>query len=209
MNYLEIHVPKEYENPVRRLTLTSDRGEQIYIAPFNSITTTYSDQYEYVVLRYFPYSIKIKNSKVNHVYVTHKLPGISLKRKIISMLVPKLYFTATNEQIDLNPSIAPRSSTRGTATGLILTLLIILGVFSYRESLTFNFLWLYIVVGVIGISSSVYKRIESYSYFRSKFILTALIGIYYSQFLSIYPKISLSLGFILSIIIFFTRTTKE
>ena len=51
MNYLEIHVPKEYENPVRRLTLTSDRGEQIYIAPFNSITTTYSDQYEYVVRR--------------------------------------------------------------------------------------------------------------------------------------------------------------
>ena len=142
-------------------------------------------------------------------YITHKLPGISLKRKIISMLVPKLYFTATNEQIDLNPSIAPRSSTRGTATGLILTLLIILGVFSYRESLTFNFLWLYIVVGVIGISSSVYKRIESYSYFRSKFILTALIGIYYSQFLSIYPKMSLSLGFILSIIIFFTRTAKE
>ena len=209
MNYLEIHVPKEYENPVRRLTLTSDRGEQIYIAPFNSISTTYSDQYEYVVLRYFPYSIKIKKSKVNHVYITHKLPGISLKRKITSMLVPKLYFTVTKEQIDLNPSIALRSSTRGTATGLILTLLIILGVFSYRESLTFNFLWLYIVVGVIGISSSVYKRIESYSYFRSKFILTALIGIYYSQFLSIYPKISLSIGFILSIIIFFTRTTQE
>ena len=83
MNYLEIHVPKEYENPVRRLTLTSDRGEQIYIAPFNSISTTYSDQYEYVVLRYFPYSIKIKKSKVNHVYITHKLPGISLKRSEI------------------------------------------------------------------------------------------------------------------------------
>ena len=53
MNYLEIHVPKEYENPVRRLTLTSDRGEQIYIAPFTVASNTAIEQ-EIEYLKVYP-----------------------------------------------------------------------------------------------------------------------------------------------------------